>query len=327
MGHRNKTTQKTSREDSLDVFVLRPLSRRENFFMISLFSRFKPLGRTVARLLLPTILLGLIVVISPYAHAWSAVGHMTIGAIAEPRLNDNARREVNKLLPLVADPRTPNFMTAGVWMDDIRADEVRLFDRWHYDNLGHSPDGTPTGPRHPDNVAWAVAQNVEALKSPKASNEEKARSLRFLLHTAQDAHNPLHCGSRFTKEFPEGDSGGNKFLLKKENEESPGNLHSLWDRAFGTFQSDGQPRLQNENRLRALALALTAKYPEASLPQSVVLDPEIWVKEGSAILSSGIYPPSDTPDAAYIGRFRPIAEKQATLAGYRLARLLNTIWP
>lgn len=295
--------------------------------MISLSSHLKPFVRAVRRPLVAVVLLGLTTITSQRAHAWNAVGHMTIGAIAETRLNDNARGEVNTLLPLVADPRSPDFMTASVWMDDVRADGVHLYDRWHYDNLGHSPDGTPIGPRHPDNVAWAIAQNVKTLKSEKVSNEEKARSLRFLLHTAQDAHNPLHCGSRFTKANPDGDSGGNEFLLKQENEASPGNLHALWDRAFGTFQSDNQPRLQSEGRLRALALSLTAKYPEASLPQSTLLDPEMWVKEGGALLNSGIYPLTSTPDAAYMERFRPVAEKQATLAGYRLAHLLNSIWP
>ncbi len=250
---------------------------------------------------------------------------MTIGAIAESRLNDHARREIGKLLPLVVDPRSPDFMTACVWMDDIRADGVHLYDRWHYDNLGSSPDETPIGPRHADNVAWAIEQNVRVLQNEKTSDAEKARALRFVLHTVEDAHQPLHCGSRFSKENPTGDSGGNQFRL--ENFDSARNLHSLWDGALGTFKSDDTPRLQSEDRLRALAIALTIKYPETSLPQSTVLDPEIWVEEGAAYLKSDVYPTSTTPDAAYIDHCRPIAERQATLAGYRLARLLNSIWP
>jgi hypothetical protein len=283
----------------------------------------------------------LLFTIAPHrpAQAWNAVGHMTIAAIAEPRLSARAKREIEALLPLVADPRTPTFLTAGVWMDDIRADGVRLFDRWHYDNLGHSPDGTPLGPRHTDNVAWAVETNVRALQNEKVSLPEKARALRFLMHTAQDAHNPLHCGSRFTKDDPTGDSGGNGFRLGdgtgngagNEAGQGPRNLHALWDGALGTFgRTNGggnETRLESEVRLRALAVTLAVKYPEASLSQSAVLDPQKWVEEGSALLKDGVYPLTASPNATYFERFRPVAERQATLAGYRLARLLNTIWP
>lgn len=94
--------------------------------MISLSSHLKPFVLAVRRPLVAVVLLGLTTITSQRAHAWNAVGHMTIGAIAETRLNDNARREVNKLLPLVADPRSPDFMTASVWMDDVRADGVHL---------------------------------------------------------------------------------------------------------------------------------------------------------------------------------------------------------
>ena len=290
-----------------------------------LSSRLKALFCASARPLVPVVLVALTMATTQTAHAWNAVGHMTIGAIAEARLNDNAKKAVAKLIPMVSDTRSPDFMTACVWMDDIRADGVRLYDRWHYDNEGHSPDGTPVGPRHADNVAWAIATNVRILKDAKTSDDEKARSLRFLLHTAEDAHNPLHCGSRFTKDDPNGDSGGNQFRL--ENTPGGRNLHSLWDGALGTFKGDNQPRLQSEERLRALAVTLTTKYPETSLPQSAELDPEKWVEEGSALLVSDVYPSSATPDAAYMTRCLPIAEKQATLAGYRLARLLNSIWP
>ncbi|RYX83761.1 hypothetical protein EON83_13380 [bacterium] len=287
-------------------------------------SRFRPLLSAVVRLVAPGLLVAFTVATVQVAHAWNAVGHMTIGAIAEARLNDHAKQEIAKLLPLVTDPRSPDLMTAGVWMDDIRADGVRLYDRWHYDNLGHSPDGTPIGPRHSDNVAWAVEQNLRALQSEKSSTEEKARALRFVLHTVEDAHNPLHCGSRFTKDNLKGDSGGNQFRL--ENVDSARNLHALWDGALGTFKRDDEDRLKSEERLRALATTLTTKYPEASFPQAAVLDPEKWIEEGTVYLKSDVYPQTATPDAAYMEHCRPIAEKQATLAGYRLARLLNSIW-
>lgn len=262
------------------------------------------------------------------ACAWSAGGHMIIGAVAEPRLSPAAREQVARLLPLVRDPRTPDFMTAGVWMDEIRADGVRLYDRWHYHNLAHSPDGTPTPAQpHEDNVSWAIEQNAAVLKSGKASDAEKARALRFLIHTVQDVHNPLHCGSRYTKDNADGDAGGNEFRFEAEGEGGPRNLHALWDGGLGAFTRGQGPLIEQAKSLRPFAEQLTAKYPESSLPQSKNLDPKAWAQEGAAMLKEFVYPASPgRPDAAYIEKNRPVAERQAALAGYRLANLLNSIW-
>lgn len=260
------------------------------------------------------------------AFAWNASGHMTIGTIAEARLNANARQVVTRLLAEVRDPRSADFTTAGVWMDDIRADGVRLYDRWHYHNRAHSPDGTPTpAAPHPDNVAWAIEQNLLVLKSAKTSDAEKARALRFLLHTVQDIHNPLHCGSRYTKDNPDGDSGGNQFALEKSG--SYRNLHAFWDAALGTFPAAERPLAKNNALARKLAQELTTRYPASSLPESALLDPHKWVDEGYGYLTTVVYPNSATPDPDYLSRCRPIAERRAALAGYRLANLLNALWP
>ncbi|MBC8104091.1 MAG: S1/P1 nuclease, partial [Cytophagales bacterium] len=227
--------------------------------------------------------------------AWSATGHMTIDAIAEPRLNPNARKNVERLIPLVNDPRSPDFITAGVWMDDIRADGVRLYDRWHYDLLAFSPDGTPFPQEpHADHVAWAVAQNAQTLRSEKASDAEKARSLRFLMHTLGDAHNPVHAGTRFTKENPKGDSGANDFALEENPTTNPNqykNLHAMWDGALGTFPRFARemPRTEKEERVRKIAATLVAKYPESSFPEIRETDPQKWVEEGGKLLVSDVY--------------------------------------
>jgi hypothetical protein len=267
------------------------------------------------------------------ARAWSATGHMTIDAIAESRLTPSARKAIEKLLPLVADPRTPDFVSAGVWMDDIRADGVRLYDRWHYDMAAFSPDGTPVPKEpHADHVAWAVAENLRTLKSARASDAEKARALRFLMHTAEDAHNPVHAGSRFTKEHPDGDSGGNQFLLAEDPVANPGkfrNLHAMWDGALGAFPRFAQemPLTEKVDRARKLAAELMKKYPESGFAEAKELDPQKWVEEGGKLLVSDVYPATAALGPDYMARCRPIAEKRAVLAGYRLASLLNSVWP
>jgi hypothetical protein len=211
-------------------------------------------------------------------------------------------------------------------MDDIRADGVKLYDRWHYSNHAHSPDNTPfPATPHEDDVVWAVEQNIRVLRSDKAPDSEKARSLRFLIHTVEDAHNPLHSGTRYTKEKPDGDSGGNGFAV--EGMLPIRNLHALWDGALGTFPRNEGPLTGNEEKARTLAATLMTRFPESDMPESAVLDPQKWMEEDAVFLKSVAYPASAKPDAAYMEKARPIAERQAVLAGYRLAKILNSIWP
>jgi len=47
------------------------------------------------------------------------------------------------------------------------------------------------------------------------------------MHLVGDVHQPLHATSRWTKDHPKGDKGGNTFLIKRHK--SVKNLHSLWD--------------------------------------------------------------------------------------------------
>ena len=69
----------------------------------------------------------------------------------------------------------------------------------------------------------------------KVDSDLKGRSvaLRLFLHYVADIHQPLHALSRYTKENPQGDKGGNAMRLK--NHLRVDNLHSLWDTSVYTF--------------------------------------------------------------------------------------------
>ena len=53
--------------------------------------------------------------------------------------------------------------------------------------------------------------------------------LRLLIHYIGDIHQPLHASSRYTKDYPEGDEGGNAFKVHVNASEQITNLHALWD--------------------------------------------------------------------------------------------------
>ncbi len=75
--------------------------------------------------------------------------------------------------------------------------------------------------------------NPNQKKEPEVSWDlSDSFHLRLLIHYIGDIHQPLHASSRFTKNYPQGDEGGNDFLIKVINKgagETPTNLHSLWD--------------------------------------------------------------------------------------------------
>ncbi len=261
------------------------------------------------------------------ARAWNSVGHMVIGTIAEARLNPAARANVARLLKINATAKTRTFAEAGCWLDDVRQQGVGYFDRWHYHNRAFSPDNTPfPKAAHEDNVAWAIETSVKALQNKYASPVEQARAVRILIHTVEDIHQPLHCGSRYTRDRPDGDRGGNEFRLSGMGKSK--NLHAFWDGGAGLFATPvARPLPETGEPITTIAQSIVAAYPPGTLPEQPEMSTEKWLDEGAALLTSAVYPTSATPDEAYVVRSRETAKKRVALAGYRLAALLNTIWP
>lgn len=60
--------------------------------------------------------------------------------------------------------------------------------------------------------------------------------LRLLIHYVGDIHQPLHAVSRYAKDFPTGDRGGNSFKITSKDGIS--NLHALWDSAVYLYKDD-----------------------------------------------------------------------------------------
>lgn len=263
------------------------------------------------------------------ARAWNAVGHMVIGTIAEQQLNKTARANVDRLLQIGATRKTRTFAEAGCWLDDVRAQGVGYFDRWHYHEHSFSPDNTPFPKQpHADNVVWAINTSLKALESKYISPEEQARALRVLIHAVEDVHQPLHCGSRYTRDLPQGDRGGNGFRLVRAGKFR--SLHGYWDAAGGLFALPDERPLPAGGSvpITAIAKSIAAAYPPNALAaERAETNPDKWLGEGHALLTTVVYPASATPDEAYQIHAREIAKKRAAIAGYRLADLLNRLWP
>ncbi|QVL31731.1 S1/P1 nuclease [Telmatocola sphagniphila] len=192
-----------------------------------------------------------LILISPSAFAWNDKGHMVCSRLAWKQLSAEERTKITKILQnhphykeYLAANRPDNipedewaFMRASTWADWVRngPPERKAYNRgeWHYINIPYIPPGEDI--KAPGAGEQNVVKQIGLSKKIVLSGGdrvEQAVHLTWLFHLITDMHQPLHCCTRFSKEFPEGDRGGN---LSKVKLQSGGliQLHSFWDGLLG----------------------------------------------------------------------------------------------
>lgn len=279
---------------------------------------------------------------SSSALAWGAGGHMIVAYIAHERLNAHARSEADRLLVVPLEPanvwqKTQDFVSASLWADDVkRLHEYAFSAPMHFIDYPFSPDRTPLPDLPaPINIVTALDQYVSELKTG-TDDVERAKALRFIIHFVGDIHQPLHCASRVTQARPEGDKGGNDFMIVETDaagHRSTVKLHSYWDGGIQSFPRMGAhfapPPL---DEIPPAALQATAANPDLDTgwqPGGVFGFTE-WSKESEALARSVVYTglrENRLPSQAYVARSQKLVGQRVAWAGYRLAALLNGIWP
>lgn len=271
----------------------------------------------------------LLFVLPKPAHAWWGDGHMVVAQIAYDRLTPATRAAADKLVALGASDKNNTFVTSACWADDLKDEGVFFYNVWHYSDSpiyeGIYPQGKPDG-----DLLWALTENVRILKSRDASDFERARALRFIIHFVGDAHQPLHGVARYAPETPKGDRGGNEFLLvpaggRGEGDEYLKNLHSFWDSAGGwlalSVDRPFTPAARNQ-----IATWTAAALAEPAVPPAAA-DAEFatWIAEDVAIARKDVYttPYKKAPSADYTANAQHICKQRIATAGRRLANLLE----
>jgi len=260
--------------------------------------------------------------------AWDSTGHKVVAQIAYEHLTPHTKRKVNQLIHHFAKsyPRSNTFVNAASWADVLHFHDVSAFDHWHYIDKPFSLKKTPVQQPNPDNVVRIINQSEKVLLSKSSNTFEKAFFLRFLIHTVGDIHQPLHCISLFSPSFPEGDRGGQLYLL---NDKKFSNLHRLWDAGVGYFSKGFHNYPLNKKQIRYLAHKIERKYPEKVMA-SLAKDLEVnhWASEGYKDAISYVYQvkQASKPSQKYIEQGQVLVQKRIALAGYRLANDLNRIF-
>ena len=272
---------------------------------------------------------------------WGAGGHMMVAQIAFGRLNAKAKAQAKMLLAIPINPanvsaRSKDFVNASHWPDDLRQfPEFDSFKALHFIDTSFSLDGTALPPLPTPNIVTALQENVNILKTSTDQNAQ-AQALRFIIHFVGDIHQPLHCTTRVDSAHPEGDRGGNLVSIKipgQNGKLTKSNLHSFWDGGIGTFPRTGPNfRPPPLSQIPAAAAKATAGNPDTdpALKLDNPFDFQSWADESFALAKDVAYKGitnGGKPSAAYKSKATKVARQRVAWGGYRLAALLNAIWP
>lgn len=272
---------------------------------------------------------------------WGAGGHMMVAQIAFARLNSRAKAQVQMLLALPINPaeissNSKDFVNAAHWADDLRPfPAFDSFKELHFIDTPFSTDGTTLPALPTPNIVTALQENVNILKTSTDRNA-RAQALRFIIHFVGDIHQPLHCATRVSTANPEGDRGGNLVSITvkgADGKPKKTNLHSYWDGGLGTFPPTGPnfapPPLGLIPPAAAKAMAGNLATDRA-LKLNDPFNFQAWADESFALAKDVTYrgiTNNGEPTAAYNEKGVAVARKRVAWGGYRLAALLNTIWP
>ena len=243
------------------------------------------------------LVLALSLAMAAHAFAWGAQGHEVIASVAWQRLNPQARQEVTRLLALEPGQTLESIAT---WADEHRSPATSV---WHYVNFPrtsckYEPERDCPGGRC---VVAAIAHQASVFAS-HASDAERLKALKYLVHLVGDVHQPLHAGYQ-------DDRGGNRFQLQLWMHAR--NLHAVWDSGL----------LRNVDLDNEAFSALLRRVPLAS--DFLDLDPAHMAQESCRIVAQAGFYPDTGLSAAYTQRFTPVLQQRLALAAARLAALLN----
>jgi hypothetical protein len=328
--------------------------------------------------------------VSPRAHAWNELGHMVVTKLAWEQL-DTRRQEAayatlvqlpyfekfmsERARPEGVNPKEWALLNASTWPDWLRdfTKTGKRFDRdiskyhvgpRHYINLSiTAPDfaGPVTKPTDTEeNIVNGIRASMRQLQDDAGSGQSKALALAWLLHLVGDIHQPLHCGSYFSKEYPQGDQGGNARWIR--GADGPKNLHAYWDDLLGSSEGFGRAPFEKTaadriwDRIQEQYGLLRGENYQRLAYGTLLerFDAMDWAKEGNELARQSVYTQRGTPipgrpilnyyqlpadaknaEAAkapalperYADAVLALARRQVALASHRLADCLRAALP
>lgn len=331
-------------------------------------------------LVLGPVALALVLLAQARSMAWNAVGHMAVARRAYDELDKPQKDAIARILaqhPHYKEFLAKNFpgegsldewvfLRAAAWPDWVRPGKEgkprpTTITRYHRadDHFVDIPlvlfptNKTPLqgqelgADSEKANTITALRQRLSELRAKNTVDEDKAIALCWLLHLVGDLHQPLHCATLISPQYPRGDQGGNSFALRVNGR--PWRLHTFWDELLGEDPDYTSETAEHDLMLykAAIAAAELMRDPvnrRENLPV-LQLHPYLtdWARESfdlartvayrngalqGVALAFGEDPPGDAPEAGatYESQARDVARQRVALAGYRLADRLKGVF-
>lgn len=258
--------------------------------------------------------------------AWNNAGHRIIAQIAYDQLTPAAKEKVDALTNILFHSKYPDarFLRAATWPDRIRS-QTTAYNAWHYIDLPYAQDNIQPTSLNSYNVVWAIQRAENIVSDSSNSPQRRAKYLSFLIHFVGDIHQPLHCVTLYSNQFPNGDKGGNDFPIDSSVSK---NLHWFWDEGLGMLTSPQGHYQFHYDQVQQIAKQWMAEYPQsffgAKLQETSLMQ---WAQEERQIAIHDVYTlqPNIAPSTQYRQHGQTIVKQQIVLAGDRLALILNKI--
>ena len=182
------------------------------------------------------------------AYGWNNTGHMIVARLAWLKLSPDQQKKVSTVLkkhphyneflkagrPSNVDLDEWVFLKAATWPDWIKFHHTSEYahNNWHYIDYSYVPPGSHvTAPPTPSENAIVALQKLTE-EFPSAEDEDAAITICWVLHLIGDIHQPLHCVTMYSEDFPQGDRGGNRCLVKMGDHKVQ--LHKFFDGLLGS---------------------------------------------------------------------------------------------
>ncbi|TPP54471.1 S1/P1 Nuclease family protein [Leishmania donovani] len=263
---------------------------------------------------------------------------MAVALIAQRHMDPKLVKKANaaaKVLSLAGPfPKPPDMVQLGPWADDLLESGLKMNFNWHFITAPYYPDADFTlelSPAQTVNAASVIPMLESAIRKTTTTTEIITQCLAFMVHLFGDIHQPLHNANLFSDEYPLGDYGGNAQMVTIDSNGAKMLLHAYWDSMAEGPASVGYPRPLSKDAyedLKAFVDYLEATYAgnlttaEKNLQNTTAIRNEgyeLAIKYAFPGASNGA-----TLSDEYKTNAKKISERQVLLAGYRLAKMLNT---
>lgn len=251
-----------------------------------------------------TLSLILFTLLGATAYAWGPLGHGTVAAVADNAISNSTRKQVEHYLG-----RSMPFY--GVWADEFRSDPRYAYTSNHI--VAMSPEFKYIPSTKKQDCIQTINEAIRIIADRKNQTDSTvAVHLKLLIHMVGDIHCPGHMKM-------EGRNWGFKVFSYKGSPEKQ-SYHAIWDEEIIARRREGlSPKELGEDFSR-----LSKK--EVKLIQEGT--PVDWAEQ-TARETSYVFDLAHEGDELFKEFYNPmweVAQRQLTLGGYRLAKILEDLF-